>query len=131
MIQFTSVNSGGGLHIRLVERIKFPQDSWEDPDYELAAASVAAHYLDASVSVSCTAMRLFTNNEPVPEDGIFRAVEMTFNDTCTMFFDPFWIDGIRLGAGNTPDLWLAEHRAPRLQDAFGPRQETTWRPASR
>jgi len=67
--------------------------------------------------------------ESVPEDGIFRAAEMTFEDTCTVFFDPCWRDGIRLGTGNTPDLWLAEHRSPRFQELFGPLKETTWLPA--
>jgi hypothetical protein len=72
--------------------------------------------------------RLFTNNESVPEDGIFRAAEITFEDIYTVFFDPFWIDGIRLGTGNTPDLWLAEDRSPRLQELFGPLKETVWLP---
>lgn len=130
LIQFTSVNSNGGLHIRLVDRIEFQEDLRNDPDEELAAASVGAHYLAASGHpVRCTAMRLFTNRESVPQDGIFRAAEMTFDNFSTVFFDPFWIDGIRLGTGNTPDLWLAEHRSPQFQELLGPPEETTWLPA--
>jgi hypothetical protein len=129
LIQFTSVNSNGGLYIRLVDEIEYPEDLRNDLDEELAAASVRAHYLATPDPVRCTAMRLFTNNESVPEDGVFRAAEMTFEDTCTVFFDPCWTDGIRLGTGNTPDLWLAEHRSPRLQELFGPLKETTWLPA--
>lgn len=105
LIPFTSVNSNGGLRIRLVDQIEYDEDLRNDPDEELAASSAGAHYLPASPgSARCTAMRLFTNSESIPEDGIFRAAEMTFNDTYTVFFDPFWIDGIRLGTGNTPDL---------------------------
>jgi hypothetical protein len=128
LIQFTSVNNNGGLHIRMVDEIEYDDALSDDPDEELAAASVGAHYLPASGSVRRTAVRLFTNNESVPDDGIFRAAEMTFEDTYTVFFDPFWIDGIRLGTGNTPDLWLAEHRSPRLQEVFGPLRETSWLP---
>lgn len=128
LIQFTSVNNNGGLHIRLVDQIDYDTDLRNDPDEELTAASVGAHYLSASGSVRCTAMRLFTNNESAPEDGIFRAAEMEFDEVHTVFFDPFWIDGIRLGTGNTPDLWLAEHRTPRLQEAFGLLKEITWSP---
>lgn len=73
-------------------------------------------------------MRLFTNYESLPEDGIFRAAEMTFDNTSTVFFDPFWIDGIRLGNGNTPDFWLADDRSPRSVELFGPLKETTWLP---
>lgn len=127
-IQFTSVNNNGGLHIRVTDEIEYDEELRDDPEEELLAASVGAHYLSASSSVRCTAMRLFTNNESVPNDGIFRAAEMTFEDTYTVFFDPFWIDGIRLGTGNTPDLWLAEHRSPRAQEVFGPIKETSWRP---
>jgi hypothetical protein len=128
LIQFTSVNNNGGLHIRLVDEIEYDDALSDDPDEGLAAASVGAHYLTTSGHVRCTAMRLFTNSESAPDDGIFRAAEMTFEDTYTVFFDPFWIDGIRLGTGNTPDLWLAEHRSPRLQEAFGPLKETSWLP---
>jgi hypothetical protein len=129
LIQFTSVNNNGGLYVRLVDEIEYDEELRNDLDEELVAASVGAHYLTASSPGRCTAMRLFTNNESVPEDGIFRAIEMTFEDTYTVFFDPFWIDGIRLGTGNTPDLWLAEHRSPRFQQLFGPLEETTWLPA--
>lgn len=128
LMQFTSVNNNGGLHIRMVDEIQYDEAFRDDPEEELLAASVRAHYLSASGSVRCTAVRLFTDNESVPEDGIFRAAEMTFEDTYTVFFDPFWIDGIRLGTGNTSDLWLAEHRSPRLREVFGPLNETFWRP---
>jgi hypothetical protein len=131
LIRFTSVNNNGGLHVRLVEEIDYDESLRDDPAEELAAASIDAHYLSASNSVRCTALRLFTNNESVPEDGIFRAAEMTFEGAYTVFFDPFWIDGIRLGTGNTPDLWLAEHRSPRLQEVFGPLKETSWLPTCR
>lgn len=129
LVQFTSVNSGGGLHIRLVDQIEYDEDLRNDPDEEIAAASVGAHYLNASGPMGCTAMRLFTNRESVPEDGIFRAAELTFDNICTVFFDPSWIDGIRLGTGNTPDLWLAQDRSPGIEELFGPLKEATWRPA--
>lgn len=129
VIQFMSVNSNGGLRMRLVDQIEYPEDLRSDPDEELAAASVADHYLAASGHpVRCTALRLFTNRESVPRDGIFRAVEMTFDNSSTVFFDPFWIDGIRLGTGSTSELWLAEDRSPRLEERFGPLKETTWLP---
>jgi hypothetical protein len=126
LIQFTSVNSNGGLRIRLAGQIEYDEDLRNDPGEDLVAASVGDHYLAAPRPTRCTAMRLFTNNESVPEDGIFRAAEMTFEDACTVFFDPFWADGVRLGVGNTPDLWLAEHRSSRLQELFGPLKESTW-----
>jgi hypothetical protein len=85
LIQFTSVNGNGGLHIRQVDQFEYDEDLRNDPDEELAAASVGAHCLTASGPGRCTAMRLFTNNESVPEDGIFRAAEMTFEDTYTVF----------------------------------------------
>ncbi len=131
LLQFTAVNNNGGLHIRTVDEIEYDEALSGDPDEELLAASVGAHYLSTSGPVRCTAVRLFTNNESVPDEGIFRAAEMTFEDTYTVFFDPFWIDGIRLGTGNTPDLWLAEHRSPRLQEVFGPLKETIWLPGRR
>lgn len=129
LIQFMSVNSSGGLRIRLAGQIDYDEDLRNDPGEDLVAARVGAHYLAAPGPRRCTAMRLFTNNESVPEDGIFRAAEMTFEDAGTVFFDPFWTDGVRLGTGNAPDLWLAEHRSPRLQELFGPLKETTWPPA--
>ena len=131
LIQFAAVNGNGGLRIRLANQIEYDADLRNDPDEELAAASVGDHYLTAAGSGRCTAMRLFTNNESVPEDGIFRAVELTFEAAYTVFFDPFWIDGIRLGTGNTADLWLAEDRSPRFRELFGPLKETTWLPARR
>jgi hypothetical protein len=54
LIQFTSVNGNGGLHIRLVDQIEYHEDLRSDLDEELAAASVGAHYLAASGSVRCT-----------------------------------------------------------------------------
>jgi hypothetical protein len=128
LIQFTAVNNSGGLHLRLVDQIDYG-DRRDDPDEELAAASVGAHFLSASHSLRCTAMRLFTNNESIPDDGIFRAAEMTFADTYTVFIDPFWIDGIRLGTGDASGAWLADHRTPRFEELFGPLQVTTWQPA--
>jgi hypothetical protein len=55
---------------------------------------------------------------------------MMFGNTSTVFFDPMLIDGIRLGTGNTADLWLADHRSPRLQELFGPLKETTCQPGN-
>jgi hypothetical protein len=129
LVQFTSVDSNGGLRIRPASQVEYGEDLRNDPEENLVAASGGASYFTAPGPWRCTAMRLFTNNESVPEDGIFRAAEMTFEDACTVFFDPFWTDGIRLGTGNAPDLWLAEHRSPRRQEIFGPLKETTRRPA--
>ena len=116
-----------GRHV--VDEIEYDGSLSDDPDEELVAASVGAHYFTTSGSVRCAAVRLFTNDESVPGEGIFRAAEMTFEDTSTVFFDPFHVDGIRLGTGNASDLWLAEHRSPRLHDVFGPLKETIWLPA--
>ena len=129
LIQFMPVNSNGGLRIRLAGQIEYDEDLRNDPEEDLVAASVGAHYLTAPGAGRCMAMRLFTNNESDPEDGVFRAAEMTFEGGCTVFFDPFWADGIRLGTGNSPGLWLAGHRSPRLLELFGPLKETTWLPA--
>lgn len=131
LIQFTSVSSNGGLHMRLVDQIEYDEDLRSDLDEELAAASVGGHYLVASDPVRCTAMRLFTNRESVLRDGIFRAAEMTFDNNSTVFFDPSWMDGIRLGTGNSSELWLAEDRSPRLEERFGPLKETIWLPAKK
>ncbi|WP_051366095.1 hypothetical protein [Hamadaea tsunoensis] len=128
LVRFTSVNNHGGLHIRLAGEIEYDEALRDDPDEDLVAASVGSHYLAASGPVRCTAMRLFTNNEAVPEAGIFRAAELAFDNGSVVFFDPFWIDGIRIGTTAAADLWLAEHHAPPLQAAFGLLQETTWRP---
>jgi hypothetical protein len=88
LIQFTSVNSNGGLRIRLADQIEYDEDLRDDPDEELVAASVGDHYLIAPGHPRrCTAMRLFTNNESAPKDGIFRAAELTFGNACTVFFD--------------------------------------------
>lgn len=54
LIQFTSVNSRGGLYIRLADQIEYDEDARDDPAYELAAASVGAHYLAAGEPVRCT-----------------------------------------------------------------------------
>lgn len=118
LVHFTSVNSNGGLRIGLADQIEYHEDLRSDPDVELAAASVGDHYLAASGHpVHCTAMRLFTNRESVPQDGIFRAAEMTLANGSTVFFDPFWIDGIRLGTGNTPDLCWPRTCTARVRQA--------------
>jgi hypothetical protein len=109
------------------QRSRCRQHLLDDPEEDLVAASIGAHYLAASSSVRCIAVRVFTNNESVPEAGIFRAAEMTFENTSIVFFDPFWIDGVRLGAANAADRWLAEHHTPRFQELFGPLRESTWR----
>src|SRR5262245_37685234 len=98
----------------------------EADDDEVAVASVGNHYLSASGPAQCTALRLFTNNESVPDEGIFRAAELTFQDRYTVFFDPFWVDGLRLGVGDVADRWLAEARSARHERLFGILQETTW-----
>src|SRR5262245_42251547 len=68
LIQFTSVNGNGGIHIRLVDQIEYHEDLRSDPEEELAAASVGTHYLAASGSVRCTGIRPFTN--PGPSRGV-------------------------------------------------------------
>lgn len=126
LVKFASVNSSGGLRIRLVDELEFDEDFLNDPDEEPAAGSAGVQYLGGSDPVRCTALRLFTNNESVPDEGVFRAAEMTFENNSTVFIDPFWIEGIRLGTGNTPDLWLAEHRSDWGLRLFGPLEETLW-----
>lgn len=132
LLEFTSVNSRGGLRVRLTDAIAHAEDIEEDPDGEWGALSVGAHYLPPSAPARCTGMRLFTNDESVPEDGVFRAAEMTFADTYQVFIDPFWIDGIRLSSGAAPDSWLTEQHSPRTQELFGHLREISWEaPGSR
>jgi hypothetical protein len=54
LIQFTSVNSRGGLHIDQIDQIEYDEDLRNDPDEEIAAASVGVHYLNVSGPVRCT-----------------------------------------------------------------------------
>ncbi|MEV5575287.1 hypothetical protein AB0L06_35060 [Spirillospora sp. NPDC052269] len=122
LLEFSSVASRGGLRIRLTEAIVHA----DDPDDEWGALSVGGHYLPPSDSARCTGMRLFTNDQSVPEDGVFRAAEMTFADTYRVFIDPFWGDGIRLSSGATPDSWLAEQRSPDHEGIFGSLREFSW-----
>lgn len=124
LIQFTSVHNNGGLHIRVVDKVELGPDL-ED---EIVMGSVGAHFLSASHPLHCTGLRLFTDNESVPGNAIFRAAEITFGHH-TVFFDPMWVDGIRLSTGPAPREWLTEERSARRQELFGLLKETIWWPA--
>jgi hypothetical protein len=121
-----SMNHNGGLRTRLVDEINFDNPLRVNSREEVASP-VGVHYLSASGSVQRTALPLFTNDESIPNEGIVRAAEMTFHDCFTVFFDPFWTDGRRLGTANAADHWLADDRTARHKQLSGAFWQTRWK----
>ncbi|MEV6872290.1 hypothetical protein [Amycolatopsis sp. NPDC051128] len=126
-LQLSAVNNCGGLRFRVVEEIEYESYLTEDPDEDLVAASVGTHYLGSRTDVPCVGMRLFVNDESDPERGIYRAAELMF-EGAEILFDPFYLDGVRIGTSGTADVWLEDHRGEQMTARFGPLREVRWSP---
>lgn len=89
--------SSGQMQLADGQTLEIPEALEGEPSIEPVLADLSLNYLDEARPLRCSGISLYLDADSSAPENRFRAVGFRFGENRTLFFDPFWPSGIRIG----------------------------------
>jgi hypothetical protein len=111
------------IELTMVDAMTSPPEL-EREDDEFMTASIGDLFFDSGGSHAITRIRYAVVGEPRADRAVVRCAEFRIGRGVCLFFDPMWLNGIRLGATGQYETW-----GPSERERSEGVQEFVWEPA--
>ncbi|WP_157102070.1 hypothetical protein [Nocardia caishijiensis] len=104
-LQFESIDQYDQLKIEYSSELNLAGVLHEEGDEILVASCGENLFGDGYTALRCASIRYFLDDNSRVDQGIVKCMEMKFQGASSLFIDPMWTFGIRLGGADLLVQW--------------------------